>query len=132
MVAPESVPSRFDRLGGVEPLRLAVDLIYLRLTAMESTKHYFAGIRTDGVKRHMVVLLASILGSPDHQYNGLGLKDAHAQLHIPEDDYLLVTGVIIDVLAHLSVDEDTIGYIARALYGVKWEIIDPAAVRLPG
>ena len=54
----------YDTLGGMEPLKLAVDQFYEKVLGDPQLEHYFEGVDLVRVKRHQVLLLSQVLGGP--------------------------------------------------------------------
>ena len=80
------MPSDYERIGGGAPLTAVVDELYVRLAADPLVGHYFTDIDLPRQKRHMVLMLAKVLGGPD-EYTGRALDDAHQPLDISDADY---------------------------------------------
>jgi hemoglobin len=117
--------SPYQRLGGIDALRPVVDEFYARILADPELAPYFAGLDVARIKRHQVLLLASLLGGP-HTYPGRSLAEAHRGHGITSADYDRVVTHLRAVLADAGVPDDIVAAIADAVAAAKADIVDVA------
>jgi hemoglobin len=115
--------SHYDRLGGAEAIRAAVDKLYLRILRDDRLAPYFSGVDVARVKRHQVLLLCALLGGPQ-TYDGRSLYEAHRGLGITPADYDRVVDHLEDVLVAAGAPEGTLVAVSDALVGAKPEIVE--------
>ena len=115
--------SHYDRLGGVEAIRAAVDKLYLRILRDDRLAPYFSGVDVARVKRHQVLFLCALLGGPQ-TYDGPSLYEAHRGLGITPADYDRVVDHLEDVLVAAGAPEGTLVAVSDALVGAKPEIVE--------
>src|SRR5262245_34247956 len=115
--------SRYDRLGGVEAIRAAVDELYARILRDPHLAPYFAGVDVARVKRHQVLLLCALLGGPQ-KYDGPSLHAAHLGRGVAPADYDRVVDHLENVLQAAGAPEGTLVAVSDALAGAKSEIVE--------
>ncbi len=121
-------PSHYDRIGGIDTVRTAVDLFYDRVLADPDLAGYFEGVDVDRVKGHQALLISSLLGGPE-EYTGRALGVAHQGLGITDEHYDKVVTHLVGVLEGAGVPDDTVDAVKGAVTAVKPDIVDaPAAV----
>ena len=115
--------SHYDRLGGAEAIRAAVDKLYLRILRDDRLAPYFSGVDVARVKRHQVLFLCALLGGPQ-TYDGPSLYQAHRGLGITPADYDRVVDHLEDVLVAAGAPKGTLVAVCDALVGAKPEIVE--------
>ncbi|WP_327047592.1 group 1 truncated hemoglobin [Microbispora sp. NBC_01189] len=115
-------PSYYDQIGGAPVVRDVVDAFYVRVLADDDLKPYFAGIDMPRLKRHMVVLLCSVLGGPE-PYEGRDLGEAHAGMGVTSEHYDKVGEHLFAVLRAGGVGEDILRDVGLVLGKVKPSIV---------
>ncbi|RGA06026.1 group 1 truncated hemoglobin [Microbispora triticiradicis] len=115
-------PSYYDQIGGAPVVRDVVDAFYVRVLADDDLKPYFAGIDMPRLKRHMVVLLCSVLGGPE-PYEGRDLGEAHAGMGVTSEHYDKVGEHLFAVLEAGGVGEDILRDVGLVLGKVKPSIV---------
>ena len=115
-------PSHFERIGGAAAIGAAVDQLYQRILADPALAPYFTGVDLPGLKRHMALLLTTVLGGPD-EYQGRGLVEAHQGRGITEQDYQRVGAHLTSVLTDLGVDRAAIDAVTGVLLDVSDQVI---------
>ncbi|HYZ99903.1 MAG TPA: group 1 truncated hemoglobin [Acidimicrobiales bacterium] len=123
----ESAPaSHYERLGGQDTIREAVDRFYAAVLGDPELAGYFTDVDIDRVKRHQVLLLSDVLGGPE-SYDGPDLGQAHRGLGITDGHYDKVVGYLVAVFTDLGADGDTIAAAAEVLASVKPQIVEDQA-----
>jgi hemoglobin len=112
----------YETLGGVEPLKIAVDRFYARILSDPQLQHFFDGVDLARVKRHQVLLFSQLLGGPA-QYDGRALGEAHSGLNITGSDYDRVVEHLIGTLQGLGVDGRVVSAVEGAVADVRPEIV---------
>jgi hemoglobin len=114
---------QYDRLGGFDGIRAAVDELYTRILQDSDLAPYFAGVDVARVKRHQVLLLCSLLGGPE-TYDGRALGTAHSGLGITSADFDRVVAHLEAVLDAAGAPAGTIVAVTDTLAGAKGEIVE--------
>jgi hemoglobin len=120
---PDATISHYDRLGGVDAIRAAVDALYERILRDDHLAPYFAGVDVARVKRHQVLLLCSLLGGPE-TYDGRALDEAHRGLGVTSTDFDRVVAHVEAVLDAAGAPAGTIVAVTDALAGAKPDIVE--------
>ncbi|MFC5815430.1 group 1 truncated hemoglobin [Nonomuraea sp. NPDC050478] len=114
--------SYYDQIGGAPAVRDVVDLFYVRVLDDADLKPYFAGIDMPRLKRHMVVLLCSVLGGPE-PYEGRDLAEAHRGMGITADHYAKVGEILLSVLQGAGVGDEILQHVVLTLNKVESSIV---------
>jgi len=115
--------SHYDRLGGFDSIRTAVDALYTRILKDDDLAPYFAGVDVARVKRHQVLLLCSLLGGPE-TYDGRTLGTAHRGLGITSADFDRVVAHLEAVLDDAGAPAGTIVAVTDTLARAKGDIVE--------
>jgi hemoglobin len=115
--------SHYDRLGGFDSIRAAVDALYTRILQDNDLAPYFAGVDVTRVKRHQVLLLCSLLGGPE-TYDGRALATAHSGLGVTSADFDRVVAHLEAVLDEAGAPAGTIVAVTDTLAGAKGDIVE--------
>ncbi|GGO04819.1 group 1 truncated hemoglobin GlbN [Microbispora rosea subsp. aerata] len=115
-------PSYYDQIGGAPVVRGVVERFYERVLADDDLKSYFTGVDMPRLKRHMVMLLCSVLGGPE-PYEGRDLGEAHAGMGITSEHYDKVGEHLFAVLRDGGVGEDILRDVGLVLGKVKSSIV---------
>ena len=107
--------SVYDRLGGSSALRLVTEAFYQKVLADEELAPYFAFVAMDRLTAMQASFLTMAFGGPD-QYEGRGLREAHARLRDLDDRHFdKVVGYLADTLHEFGAsDADITGGQARS------------------
>ncbi|MEU8289163.1 group 1 truncated hemoglobin [Micromonospora sp. NPDC048905] len=122
-VTEEAAPkSHYDRIGGASSVKAAVELFYDKVLADPTTASYFADVDMVGQRRHLTLMLTTVLGGPD-EYTGRGLAEAHQPLNIPVEHYAKVGEYLLATLAELDVPADTLDHVRAVLGQVQDQVV---------
>jgi hemoglobin len=113
----------YQRIGGEESVKTAVDCFYGRLLADPDLSSFFAGIPMLRLKSHQVAFLSQALGGPK-QYSGESMKTAHARLSIEQHHFDLVATHLVETLRGLGVSEEIICEVASAVTPLASQIVN--------
>jgi hemoglobin len=119
-------PTHYERIGGIEAIRHAVNDFYDRVLSDPELGGYFTGVDIGRVKRHQVRLLSSVLGGPQ-VYDGRALGAAHTGLKISPEHYDRVVAHLAAVLTARGAPADTTAAVLDAMHSVKAEIVEASA-----
>lgn len=123
VLAPTS--SMYERIGGAETVRSVVERLYVLIIEDERLRGYFDTVNLAGQKRHMAALLSQVLGGPK-EYDGRGLAEAHAPLHITPEHYALVGDYLTAALLIAHAPRDVIDAVADVLAASESQVVtDP-------
>jgi hemoglobin len=78
------------------------------------------------LKMHQRQFLTAALGGPE-QYEGRGLREAHARLGISDEHFTKVVTHLVHALSELDVDGDTIESIGGKLAPLRAQIVNAGA-----
>ena len=115
--------SHYDRLGGFDSIRAAVDELYERILRDADLAPYFAGVDIARVKRHQVLLLCSLLGGPE-TYDGRALEVAHRGLGITSTHFDRVVAHLEAVFDAAGAPAGTVVAVSDALAGARADIVE--------
>lgn len=116
----------YDQLGGAAVLPDMVQSFYTRVLDDPDLRPYFTGADMPNLKRHMAILLASILGGPV-AYKGRDLAEAHHDLKINERDYGKVGDILLGLMREHGVGKEVLDHVATTLGQVRPSIVtDPS------
>jgi hemoglobin len=69
----------FDKLGGAEAVKLAVDKFYDRVLRDDRVKHFFTDLNMTQQRAHQAAFLTYAFGGTD-RYDGHTMREAHREL----------------------------------------------------
>ena len=113
----------YERLGGEQAFQDVVAEFYRRVLADVSLAHFFSGVDMDALREHQKSFLIHAMGGPG-DYHGRDMKSAHAGLRIEKKDFYAVADHLVDALAAMGVDEETIGEVVDRLEPLSREIVN--------
>ncbi|GAA0376774.1 group 1 truncated hemoglobin GlbN [Microbispora corallina] len=118
--------SYYEQVGGAPAVRTVVDGFYVRVLDDADLRPYFAGVDMPRLKRHMVVLLCSVLGGPE-PYEGRDLAEAHRGMGITAEHYAKVGEHLLSVLREAGVGDEILQHVVLTLNKVESSIVaEPA------
>ncbi|MEV0382036.1 group 1 truncated hemoglobin [Nonomuraea sp. NPDC050643] len=117
--------SYYEKVGA-PTVREVVDQFYVVALDDPDLKPYFDGVDLARLKRHMVMLLCSVLGGPE-VYEGRDLADAHRGMGITGEHYEKVGGALVAVLREHGADEDVVEHVVTVLGQVRDAIVEQPA-----
>jgi len=115
--------SLYEKIGGGPAVREVVDAFYTDVLGDTDLKPYFDGIDMARLKRHMVVLLCSVLGGPEG-YRGRELGEAHKNLGISDEHYAKVGDKLVTALRDHNAGEDVVQHVTTVLNQVRPSIVE--------
>jgi hemoglobin len=115
-------PSYYDQIGGAPVVRDVVERFYALVLADADLQPYFAGVDLPQLKRHMVMLLCSVLDGPE-PYEGRDLAEAHEGMGITPEHYAKVGELLITVLEDSGVSEEILRHVVLTLDKVESSIV---------
>jgi hemoglobin len=118
--------SYYEKIGGAPTVRVVVDDFYTLVLADPDLEPYFTDVDLARLKRHMVMLLCSVLGGPE-PYEGQDLADAHRGMGIAGEHYEKVGGLLIGTLRSHGAGEDVIEHVVTVLGQVRGSIVEESA-----
>lgn len=117
----------YKRLGGAASIDAAVELFYEKVLADVTLAPFFSNTDMDRQKVHQKAFLTKALGGRS-DYQGKGLKAAHAGLGITDENFNSVAGHLTDTLNELGVPEDLVNEVISAVAGLRGEVVDEGTV----
>lgn len=112
----------YDRIGGADAVRAAVDLFYRKVTADERINHHFETTNMARLKAHQRAMITAVAGGPN-EYSGRSMHDAHAHLDITNDEFDTVVGHLVDTLNELGVPQEEIDRLAPPVLALRTDIV---------
>ncbi len=99
--------SLFERIGGKDAVKAAVDLFYKKNILDPRVRHYFLEIDLASLKSHQMTFLTYVFGGLPH-YSGKSLHEAHKDLvnnmGLNDSHFDAVAENLQDTLTELGVD----------------------------
>ncbi|MFI7576957.1 group 1 truncated hemoglobin [Micromonospora sp. NPDC049497] len=130
-VTEETAPlTHYQRIGGADSVKAAVDLFYDKVLADPELAGYFSDVDMVGQRRHLALMLTVVLGGPN-EYTGRSLAEAHQPLNIPLEHYVKVGEHLTATLTELGVPADIITDVQAVLAQVQDQVVaggNPAGV----
>ena len=114
--------SHYARIGGAPSVKAAVRLFYDRVLDDPDLAGYFEKVEMEEQRRHMVLMLTTVLGGPD-SYTGRPLAEAHQPLNIPAAHYVKVGGHLDATLGELGVPADIRADVQTVLGQVQDQVV---------
>ncbi|WP_113703353.1 group I truncated hemoglobin [Nonomuraea lactucae] len=121
-----ALASHYESIGGNPAVREVVEHFYAAVLDDAELKPYFDGVDLVRLKRHMVMLLCSVLGGPDG-YKGRDLADAHRGVGVTGEHYEKVGGVLVATLRDHGAGEEIVGHVVTALGEVRGAVVERPA-----
>lgn len=122
----ETLPSYYHQIGGAPVIRDVVERFYSVVLDDIDLKPYFTAVEMPKLKRHMVMLLCSVLGGPE-PYEGRDLGEAHRGMGITDEHYAKVGEILVTILRDSGVSDEIVQHVVDTLNGVKPSIVaEPA------
>ncbi|MGC5022333.1 group I truncated hemoglobin [Micromonospora sp. DT47] len=122
-VTDEIAPvSHYERIGGANSVKAAVELFYDKVLADPELVGYFTDVDMVGQRRHLALMLTVVLGGPN-EYAGRGLAEAHQPLNIPLEHYVKVGEHLTATLTELGVPADIIADVQTVLGQVQDQVV---------
>ncbi|HWO90269.1 MAG TPA: group 1 truncated hemoglobin [Gemmatimonadales bacterium] len=115
-------PSLYERLGGVDAIRLVVDDFGARLAADTTIAPLFSGVDLDNVKRLLVDQICQATGGPC-VYRGRSMRAAHTGLGITAAQWDATIGHLVAALNRYSVPLREQRELLGALAGMRGDIV---------
>ena len=112
----------YDRLGGMEAIKLAVEQFYGRVLADPELQPFFAKTKMNWLKRRQGQFLAQVLGGPA-AYAGQSMKAVHTHMAIESRHFDLVAGHLANTLKALSVAPSLVEEVIAVVATTKPDIV---------
>lgn len=112
----------FDRIGGEDTVRAAVDALYERLLADPELRHFFKDTNLRALKAKQVATFANALGG-NVVYRGRSMRTAQ-HLQISQRDFHRMAEHLVASLKSLGVDKEAIEEIIAAVMPLAEEIVN--------
>lgn len=120
------MPEIYDRLGGPDGVRTAVDVFYRRVTADPELAPWFEGVDLERLQSHQRAFLAAAFGGPT-VFSGRSLSEAHGDLAITDEAFDRIMETLMTALADLGVDPHAVVAVGERLEGLRGEIVTVGA-----
>jgi hemoglobin len=115
--------SLYERLGGVDAIRLVVDDFVANVAADARINRFFAKTDIDQLKRHLVDQICSATGGPC-EYKGRGMKETHQGMGVSEADFNALVEDLKKSLDKFKVPAKEQGELLGALAGMQPDIVE--------
>ncbi|AOM83842.1 group I truncated hemoglobin [Salisediminibacterium beveridgei] len=112
----------YDKLGGEETIRTAVDRFYAKVLADDTVKHYFEHTDMEKQREHQTKFLSFALGGPN-QYGGTSMEKAHEGMNIQPKEFLAIATHLQATLEELGAEEEDIETIMTKINGLKDSVV---------
>ncbi len=100
----ENDTTLFQRIGGMNTIRLIVDRFYNKVLSDESLHHFFPKHDMIALRSKQTSFLAYVFGAPSIQ-SEFDLKKAHAHLKIKQDHFNSLVNHLDSSLKEMEFDE---------------------------
>lgn len=115
----------FEKIGGMDAVKAAVDIFYEKLLKDKSISHFFKGVDLKTQKAKQAAFLAYAFGGPV-KYTGKDMRNAHAKLvekGLNEDHFNSVAGHLVDTLKELGIKKDLVEQVVEIALSVKNDVL---------
>ena len=116
-------PSIYDRLGGMEAIAAAVDILYDRVFADPELVSFFVNANMKTLRKRQTQFLAQVLGGPKG-YKGRNMPRAHRQLAIEQKHFARFAEHLIATLESLAVPSSLIAEVLAIVASLTTEIVN--------
>jgi len=119
------VSTLYERIGGTEAVKAAVDIFYDKVLADGRIAHFFDGVDMDAQRRKQRSFLIMAFGGPN-TYSGADMRRAHAALVARGLNPLHFDAVVENLagtLAALGVGEAEIAEVAAVAESVRDDVL---------
>ncbi len=112
----------YERIGGGDAIRAAVDLFYRKVLADERVNHHFERVNLPRLKAHQRAMITAVAGGPN-TYSGASMRDAHDHLEITNGEFDVVVGHLVETLQELGVPQEEIDRLAPPVLELRGDIV---------
>ncbi len=116
----------FERYGGYDTFSRIVEAFYRAVLREPTLQPFFVGVDMQRLMTHQTQFLAVALGSPNN-YQGVGLRAAHARLHIRDEDFNMIGELLTEALEDGGMAPEDIAQVAEIVLGTRDQIVESAA-----
>lgn len=95
----------FQRIGGMNTIRIIVDRFYNKIINDTNIQHFFEVDNIKALKSKQTTFLAYVFGAPSIR-SEINLQKAHAHLDIKEEHFDCVAQHLLDSLIELEFDKE--------------------------
>jgi hemoglobin len=122
--ADHAAPAKplFDRLGGLDPIKLVVDDMVANIAADDRINAYFANADIPHLKQMLVDQICAATGGPC-KYTGKDMKTSHTGMKIKDADFTALVEDLVKALDKYKVPAQEKGELLTALGGMKGDIV---------
>ncbi len=113
----------YERIGGKEAIRTAVDRFYVSVLQDEDLAPFFAKVSMKLQQEQQRRFLTQALGGPA-VYRGRGMLAAHSRHRITQRHFDLVAGHLVATLSEIGVDEELIAEIVSVVGPLASQIVN--------
>jgi hemoglobin len=118
-----SVPTLFDKYGGVPTVRRLVKEFHERFSASPTLRRYFENVDTEKFILHHAELIAYTLGRPAASFNPEKMSSQHHPRDISLSSFEKVVDILRQVLLDAGIDGRDIAQILHRLYQQRHRIV---------
>jgi hemoglobin len=121
-ISADDQPSLYDRLGGIDVIRLIVDDLVARIAADPRISAFFASTDIGKLKQHLVEQICSIAGG-GCDYKGRTMKKIHAGMGITDAHFGALIEALDRTLDKLEIPAKEQAELVDALTALQGEIV---------
>lgn len=118
--------SVFDQIGGTPATKVAVAVLYDRITADAALAPWFETVDLRRLKSHQLQFLSSALGGPD-EFAGRSLREAHAGMQITDAAFDVMVTHLRAALEQIGVVAAAVTEIVTRVDAMREQIVEPSA-----
>ena len=112
----------FDRIGGDDTVRAAVDLFYDKILDDPSLVGYFDGVDIPHLRVHQRAFISAALGGPE-EYSGPSIRSIHAGLRVTDAAFDAFVVHLTATLKELGVQGASFGAVVEELTPLRDEVV---------
>ncbi|MCP4914435.1 MAG: group 1 truncated hemoglobin [Oligoflexia bacterium] len=115
----------FEKIGGKDAVKAAVDIFYDKVLADERINHFFEGIDMQSQRRKQILFLTYAFGGPNN-YDGNSMREAHKALvekGLNDDHFNAVVENLGNTLKELNVPDDLISEAAAIAESTRNDVL---------
>ncbi len=123
MIEEKTKNTLFERIGGMDAVKAAVDIFYEKVLEDDSIKHFFADSDIKSQAGKLRSFLAYAFGAP-LAYDGKNMRDAHSHMKLNEAHFDAVAKHLIATLVQLGVAQDLIDEVVEIVLSTKDDVLN--------
>jgi hemoglobin len=121
-LAPTPKLSIYEKLGGREAVREAVDIFYVKVMLDKRVNGFFKNVNLPKQRAKQMMFMVMAFGGPS-EYTGRSLYDAHHGLNLTEEHFTAIAECFTATMQEMGVQQQLVDEGLAVLAGVKDQVI---------